>query len=246
MKIMNYTSQLVEPVRIEIGKILIAHEIFKLLPDSDYEKLKAQINSQWTEFSDTVTIRDFWNLVDSLMMGYKLKNITRDITSQQYTWSLKRGQAIAQLRFCTDVNGLPSNEKTATEIKTFLEGNLVEHQRISSDTQREFPEEGTRHFDPIIVLENNGTFFVHDGNGRLLKAIIEKRDTIDAYIGIHNGVSKSNHWIPTSYLRRLSDEKQKDLLIKLLQESENAVFEFENRVYPEERFKQEILSEVQQ
>lgn len=243
---MSYTPQLTESVRIVIGKMLIAHEIFKLLPDSDYEKLKAQINSQWAEFSDTVTIRDFWNLIDSLMMGYKLKNITRDITSQQYTWSLKRGQAIAQLRFSTYVNGLSSNEKTATEIKTFLEGNPTELRRITIGTHNEFPKGDTRYLDPIIVLENNGTFFVHDGNGRLLKAIIEKRDTIDAYIGINNGVSKSNHWIPTSYLRRLSDERQKDLLVKLLQESDNAVFEFENRAYPEERFKQEILSEVQQ
>jgi len=141
------------------------------------------------------------------MMGYKLKNITGDITSQQYTWSLKIGYAITQLRFSTNVNNLPSNGKTATEIKTLLKENPAEFQRIINNTQKEFPEESMRHLDPIVVLENNGTFFVHDGNGRLLKAIVENIEFVDAYIGTQNNAPKSNHWVPTSYLQKLSNER---------------------------------------
>lgn len=241
---MSYTSQIIEPLRIEMGKLLISHEMIKLLPNSDYEKIKTQINGKWTDFDEVVTVRDFWNLVDSLMMGYKLKNIARELTSQQYTWSFKRAQVVAQLRFSTDIAGLQSNTKTATEIKTLLEKDPAELQQVTSSTQREFSEEDTRHLDPIIILNQNGTLFVHDGNGRLLKAVIENKDIIDAYIGTQNNVLKSNHWIPTAYLQRLADEKCKEILFKILQESDNAIFEFKNRVDVEEEFKREILSEI--
>ncbi|MDO8460223.1 MAG: hypothetical protein Q7S74_03885 [Nanoarchaeota archaeon] len=242
---MSYSPQLIEPIRVELGKMLIVHEIIKLFPDLDKGLIESQVDRKWADFSKIVIIRDFWNLVDSLMMGYKLKDIAKNITSQQYTWRLITDQPIANLRFCTNINGLQINTKSVSEVKTFFEANPVELQRINRDTLTEFPEDDQRHLDPIIVFKEEEALFVHDGNGRLLKAIVEGQSNIRAYIGTRNNEAKSNHWVLTSYLQRLANGKAKELLIQVLSESINAVFEFEDRVDVDGTFKQNVLDEIE-
>ncbi|MBI3070154.1 MAG: hypothetical protein HYY87_02515 [Candidatus Levybacteria bacterium] len=244
---MSYTSQIIEPVRIGIGKMLISHEIIKLLQSSDYEEIKAKINHRWKELTDIISVRDFWNLVDSLMMGYKLKNIIRLVTSSQIDWDLDQTK-IDDLRFTSDISkieGFNVTRKTAKEVSTYL----FEHNNtlmiVKEKNHQEFANAGSRTKDPIIVEKHtDSTLHVHDGNGRLLKAIVENIEVIDAYIGTQNHISKSNHWVPTSYLQRLSDDRCKELLISILRESDNAIFEFKDRVDVEEEFKLEILSEI--
>lgn len=239
---MNHTPQLTESIRIDIGKMLIAHEMVKLFPDfGDYEKMKTQVNDKWRDVSSIVSIRDFWNLVDSIMMGYKLKNLVRDITSQHYVWSIVSAQSVGELKFSTDINGLVNNTETASEVKAFLEANPTELQRITEGTNEAFPEGNTRHMDPIIVLSQTDGLFVHDGNGRLLKAVVEGQEVISAYVGTQSQAPKSNHWVPTSHLQRLADSKSRDLLIALLGENDNAIFEFQDRVVIENEFKQGVL-----
>lgn len=244
---MNYTSNILEPIRIKMGKVLISHEIFKLMQDLDYEKIKEQINCKWDNFDDNVTVRDFWNLVDSLMMGYKLKNVVCLITSSQIIWNLANTK-IDDLRFTSDItsiNGFDIKRKTAKDVSIYLNDNsdVNVFDEVKRKMQQEFTLAGARLSDPVMVEQHiDDTLHVHDGNLRLLKAIIEKKEAINAYIGKHNNeTQKSNHWIPTSYLQRLSDQQQRDLLIKLLQESENAIYEFKNRVCAEEKFSQEVL-----
>ena len=242
---MSHTPQLIEPLRIDIGRMLLAHEMIKLFPDTgNYDEIKTQVNNQWGDFSDLVVVRDFWNLVDSIMMGYKLKNLTRDITSQHYTWNLVTAQAVNQLKFSTDIDGLMSNTKTAAEVKAFLEINPAELKRITDGTRAAFPEYNTRHLDPIIVLNQHDGLFVHDGNGRLLKAVVEGQEIISAYVGTQSQAPKSNHWVPTSYLMRLADARSKELLLATFRESDNAIFEFQDRVVVEDQFKQEVLNAI--
>ena len=93
----------------------------------------------------------------------------------------------------------------------------------------------------IEKYSSDSSLHVHDGNGRLLNAVIERQKTIDAYIGTQVNSQKSNHWVPTSYLQRLTDLKSQELLVFVLRESDNAVFEFGNRVATDNQFKQEVL-----
>lgn len=250
MKKSCYTPNLVDPARIEIGKMLIAHEMVKLFPKFDYEDLKVQVDTKWRDLKKDVVVRDFWNLVDSLTMGFKLKNIVGIITSQHYSRTLKRDVQISNLRFTTDISGLQSNGKTASEIKRFLENNKEAFQRIVQTTRREFPEGDNRHLDPAIILKNNNNqFFVHDGNGRLLKKIVGNKSTISAYIGEWTNVEKSNHWVPTSYLMRLFEEVKRnqqcvDLLISVLRESDNAIYEFKQRVPATNDEERELKTEI--
>ena len=242
---MPHTNQLTEQIRIDIGKMLLAHEMIKLFPELfDYGELKTQINDQWSNLDDEVAVRDFWNLIDSIMMGYKLKNITRDITSQHYSWNLVQTQAVSELKFSTDINGLTSNTKTASEVSAFLRANPTELKRITDGTSESFPGNNARHLDPIIILNQDSSLFVHDGNGRLLKAVVEDKKTVSAYIGTQNQAPKSNHWVPTSYLMKLADARSKDLLLATFRESDNAIFEFQDRVIAEDQFKREMLGEI--
>ena len=242
---MSHTQQLREPIRIDIGKMLLAHEMIKLFPQLfDYDELKTQINDQWSNLNGEVAVRDFWNLIDSIMMGCKLKNITRDITSQHYSWNLVQTQAVSELKFSTDINRLTSNTKTASEVSAFLRANPTELKRVTDGTSKAFPENNARHLDPIIILSQDGSLFVHDGNGRLLKAVVEGKETINAYIGTQNQAPKSNHWVPTSYLMKLADARSKDLLLVTFRESDNAIFEFQDRVIAEDQFKREMLGEI--
>lgn len=241
---MAYSSHLTEQIRVDIGRMLITHEMIKIFPGLDYDEIKRQVGNRWSNLDETVAIRNFWNLVNSLMMGYELKNIVREITSQQYVWSLTTGQAIANLEFTIDINGLQSNTKTAGEMKVYFEENPEERERVVNSTNMEFPEGDVRHLDPLVVLEQRDLLFVHDGNGRLLKAVIENLETIDSYIGTQNDVPKPNHWVSTSYLMKLTEAKARGLLITILRESDNAVFEFENGVLDENSFKREVLKEI--
>lgn len=242
---MSHTSQLKEPIRIDIGKMLLAHEMIKIFPKlSDYDELKIQINDQWSNLNGEVAVRDFWNLIDSIMMGYKLKNITRDITSQYCSWNLVQTQAVSELKFSTDINGLTSNTKTASEVGTFLRANPTELKRITNGTSEAFPGNNARHLDPIIILSQDSSLFVHDGNGRLLKAVVEDQKTISAYIGTQNQAPKSNHWVPTSFLMKLADVRSKDLLLATFRESDNAIFEFQDRVMVEDQFRREVLGGI--
>lgn len=244
------TSNLTEEIRVAIGKLLLVHEfqkLFKVYDSHFLETIKVGVEHLGNEAStgNEIGVRNFWNLVDSLMMGYKLKDITHLVTSSQIDWNLANLK-IDNLRFASDISkieGFDITGKTAREVSTYLNGHSDTFENTRVKTQREFATASSRVNDPVIVEEHtDGTLHVHDGNGRLLEAIIEKRDSINAYIGTHKNVSKSNHWVPTSYLMRLSDERQGELLIRVLQESDNAIFEFKNRVYTEEEFKREILN----
>jgi hypothetical protein len=245
---MKYTPQLTEPIRIDIGKMLIAHETIKLLPYLDYEKLKMQIDEKWRDFNVVENVRDFWNLIDSLMMGYKLKNIAQLlISSMQLDWSLE-DIATGELRFTSDITkiiGFSIGGKTAKEVSSFLHDHIDILRTVKENNTKEFLLAGARFSDPLIIEKHtDNTLHVHDGNGRLLKAIIENQKDINAYVGTHNTNQKSNHWIPTSYLMRLKDERNETLLIRLLKQSDNAIFEFENRADADEQFKQKILSGI--
>jgi len=131
----TYTNHLTEQVRIDLGKMLISHEMTKLFPSLDYEEVKRLVDGKWSNLSEVVSIRDFWNLVDSLMAGYKLKDLVKDITSQQYSWSLIENQEVTEVKFSTDINNLKSNGKTAADIKTFFDNNPEELGRIKQGTQ---------------------------------------------------------------------------------------------------------------
>lgn len=239
-KVAEHTLQLTKKIRLDIGKMLIAHELNKLFPGfDDYDHLKELVNNKWKILNDEFAIRNFWNLVDSIMMGYELKDVVRIITSECFNWKLEKDYSIDQLRFGwgEKVGNFELNGKTAMEAASYLKGHADNLSKIKAKNKEKSP----RTDDPIIVekYSSDNSLHVHDGNGRLLRAIAVGQQTLNAYIGTQVQAEKSNHWVPTSFLQRLSNSLAADSLIKILRESDNAVFEFENRVVTD--FKQKVL-----
>ncbi len=239
----GYTGNIKEKIRIDIGKLLLIHEFKKLfrrievkLPSS-FEEISIDIGqmAKKVQDGDEVGIRDFWNLVDSIMMGYKLKNIVHQITSACFNWSLE-DSAIDNLKFTSNdikINGFGIDRKSASEVSQSLLPNPQELKRVREKTSKEFPKGDTRYKDPIIVLNENKDLLVLDGNGRLIRAMILNIKTLKAYIGVRNTNTECNCWVPTNYLDRLNQEGNpcaKDLLTSIKAHSQNAQYEFDNRV----------------
>ncbi|PIZ46298.1 hypothetical protein COY32_03520 [candidate division WWE3 bacterium CG_4_10_14_0_2_um_filter_41_14] len=236
----NYTPNITQQIRLDIGKMLIAREIQKTFPDiAAYDKIKSTVNEKFEKLEEIVDIRNFWNLVDSIMMGYELKDVVRLITSENIRWRREEDYQIEQLRFGwgEKIGNFELNNKTAKE--------TTNHLKIHPDDldvqKKKYEETSQRVNDPILVEKyaSDESLHVHDGNGRLLSAIVNNQATLTAYIGAQVSVPRSNHWVPTSFLQRLSDTLTTDALIQVLRESDNAVFEFEDRVVT--NYKQRVL-----
>ncbi len=229
---MDFTTNLIEEIRLKIGRLLIAHELYKLLPESDYEQIKHQVNKKWSDFGTNNNVRDFWNLVDSLMMGYKLKNITRMITSRGFDWSEELLET-ADLRFASDITKIadfPINGKTAREVSLYLQQHPADYETTKRKVSNEYTPSSLRANDQIIVERHaNNTFHVHDGNGRLLKAIVDGTEKLTCFLCVPNNFSPNTDcWIATAYLMRLKDDGID--VSPILQQSQNARFEYGDRV----------------
>jgi hypothetical protein len=239
-KVPKHTPQITNSIRLEIGKMLIAHETIKLFPGlGDYVLIKNHVNSKWENLDNEIAIRNFWNLIDSITMGYELKDVVRIITSEYFNWRFEGNYLIGQLRFGwgEKAGNFELNGKTAKETAAYLK----EHTDILAELKAKNKEKSPRTDDPIIVEEysSDDSLHVHDGNGRLLRAIVNNQQALAAYIGTQISAPKSNHWVSTSFLQRLSDTLATDALVRVLRESDNAIFEFEDRVVT--NIKQKVL-----
>lgn len=236
------TRNLTEEIRIAIGKLLLVHEFKKLFRVDDphfLETIKAGIEHLGNEAStgNDIGVRNFWNLVDAIMRGFMLKDLVPKITSAGIDWSL-RDLPVGNLKFTSDITkieGFDINKKSFNEVKQYFESNPDKLAIVKQTTLEKYPEGDARYIDPIIVLNEDDGDFVHDGNGRLMRVIINKGKTLSAYVGSRNNKTISNHWVPTSYLFFLKeaagkDQSFTDLLNKVIASSQNAKYEWENRV----------------
>jgi hypothetical protein len=257
----NYPDHIQEVVRISIAKSLLLHEFKKLfikLTSEEIQKLNESINGWWDNPGDynLAEIRDFWNGVDGFMNGFKLKNITPLLTAENITWR-EEDVPILSLIFTADFEEIKLNGKSSSEIKNYLEKNPSEAEKLRIKNEESFSRGEKRDIDKIIVLEDSeGKLFVHDGNGRNLRALLNNKDMLPAYIGKKtDDKPETNFWIPTRLLIDLTELKQKNYLgeqefvkaiVTLLKSSQSAQYEFENRVSLGKNLKAKIMQEVKQ
>jgi hypothetical protein len=98
---------------------------------------------------------------------------------------------------------MPVAVPTGREVRTFVfdKKNAQRLKQLTQDAQRNATKTSPRDDDPIIIVEKDGKLLVYDGNRRMLKAILEKKKSIIAYVA--RGKKQPpffNHWIPTSRL----------------------------------------------
>ncbi len=238
----NYSSNITEKIRVDIGKMLLIHEFKKLFPiltTECYENLERDVLKLVSnqDSGNDVGIRNFWNLVDAIMMGYMLKDLVPKITSACFDWSLQN-LPIDNLRFTSDITqieGFDINKQSVLKVSQYLQLQPDTLRDVKEKILKNFPVGDNRHLDPVVILCEGDDYFVHDGNGRIMKAIVNGNKTISAYVGVKNTLSKCNSWVPTSYLMRLKEEAKttksvRELLEEISSSSHNVQYELEKRV----------------
>jgi hypothetical protein len=107
------------------------------------------------------------------------------------------------------------------------------------------------------VIEKDSRLVVHDGNGRLAKAVVELKSEIEAFVGRYKGKinEPEGFWVPTSFMMdymefvywaiKHKDEKKQKVLLgalrTILEIAPQAEAEFWERAVTQKQPKREII-----
>lgn len=195
---MDYPKHISEKIRSDLAISYLKHELRKIFPSIDDTEVENIFDNK-----ELTIPRDFWNGLHGVSMGFKLKNIVYLATAENVIWTHKIVN-INELQFGVELQ----QTKVLRPGKVFAR-ELIEYYARELDIQKQQLEftkqirgdDSQRESDPIIALSKNEAerpvISVHDGNGRLVRHILEGKDKISAYIGCQDGNVLKNYWIPT-------------------------------------------------
>lgn len=265
----DYPSHIYEPIRIEIATSYIKHEFRKLLwrvPESHWEAIDRDI-SDWMNSPRLATPRDFWNGFHGISMGFKLIiGLVYLVTAENIDWK-KKQFPISKLWFGVEQKETKVSKAGKLSVKEVIEFYSKEENKGLRDGYLKnisdyFKGVSFDEMFPIIIIQKQKkdslTYVVHDGNRRLMRAVLGEEEKIPAYVGKYTTREKfpKNYWIPTSILmdnlffaRRAYNEGNKKLFDKymsvlkdMLDESESAVYEMKNRAITKQQpFRNDVL-----
>jgi hypothetical protein len=182
----NYPEHIYEPIRVEVAKSYIRHELQKYLPSATGE-WKRDID-KWFEGSEIglFPARDFWNGFYGIVMGFKLLiGLTDFVTAENVSWT-KEEIKIDDLKF-TDFG-----EYTPRPVSD--EPVIV--------TQK--------------LVDGQDSFVVYDGNNRVNQAKKNGETKIEAYVSRFKGERRipTNYWIPIGMIYELVNLARKAKLVE--------------------------------
>jgi len=272
MKKRNYPSHIYDSVRAELAVSYIQHEFRKLLwrvPENHWQAIDKDI-ADWMDSPQLDNPRDFWNGFHGICMGFKLKiGLIYFVTAENVNW--KRGNIpVEDLFFGIEfppTQVIKPGLLSAKEVIKFYadpENRKIREKELK--ITRSFSK-GTppRDKDPIIVTEKivdgKVVLSVYEGNRRLIKAILEKKEVIPAFVGKFTSQEKEpkNYWISTSILMEIiyfareafergdseSFQHYMAVLKDMLAKSESAVYELKERaLIGKKTFREKILKEL--
>lgn len=244
----KYPKHIYDPLRMEVAASIVSHEFKKIFPDftnDEYCKLISQIHG-WAidpkKYSLTQEPRDFWNGVEGIMSGFRLKGVVRFITGENVTWT-KEYVEVSKFIFSTDhfhVDGIkiPTLNKSAADVYDWLkENNKIDQAILIVD---ESFGKGIPRVNDLLYCkkDKDGRYHAFDGNGRVMYALLHNIPTVPAYVGEMHEEDVKNCWIYTMFLLNLSSlfreklltlEEYKRILKKLFVISESAIIEYKER-----------------
>ena len=176
----------------------------KLLPAVRDEETWRLIDAQIASWYEALTIRNFWNAVHGISLGFHLTNFVSWITSVNIKWE-ERDVSVDDLWFGSRrLADTLMVEESAPMVREGLF--LSEHTQLRTEEQEKNEEilnsTAPRDQFPIFVIrKDKNRLRVVDGNTRLLHAIFSQKTTIRAVVGEPIGGSVfSEQWVPTSLL----------------------------------------------
>lgn len=251
-----YPKHLYEQIRREIGVDYVRHELRKYLPSIKgevWKRIDQDIEGWFDEAPFLYPVRDFWNGVHGIMMGFKLySHLLNFITGENVRWT-KEEIELELLNFGTVNSLVKEMVPEGNEVRLAMSGYLKNERLRKSHLEEmrkwyEITEE--RSTNPIIVtqkrIEGKDKLVVYDGNGRTTLAVLKGRGKILAYVGrfVDERRQPENYWLPTSLLmeivhfvkkaKEMGDDNLYDSYVRVLRDmldrSESGRYEMLNRV----------------
>jgi hypothetical protein len=230
-----YPSHIYDPMRREIAASYIKRELKKYLPSIKSEPVWADIGRDIEDwFFDApflYPVRDFWNGLHGIMMGFKLLNhLTAFITAENVIWTKEEVEI----------------EKLTVPIKD-KPGAIIDPEDTIIVTEKR--------------IDGEEKLVVYDGSNRVNLAISQGKKVMNAYVGRFEEDSKmpTNYWLPTSLLMEINHFSKQayesgdmakyrsfvTVFSEMLKESESARYEMRNRVIPgDSEYKKALLSDL--
>jgi len=251
-----YPDHIYDPTRVEIATTYLKREFRKMFSRLRGEEIWQSIDSSidnWFPKDSEVGVRDFWNGLHGIAMGFKLKiGFLQIITAENIIWEFNEHLPLdsllasgGNLKYISEE--LSEKRPRASRLKDFF----LKNKQLADKWREEFTEHGfsseTRDQYPIICAQeednNEKIYSVYDGNRRMVLAILEGKKNIPAYIGRYSTgeFSPENFWIPTSFLMELVEEGELavgengyqqtlEILRNLIKLSTSGKYELLNRV----------------
>lgn len=245
-----------EQIRREIGVDYVRHELRKYLPSIKgevWKRIDQDIEGWFDEAPFLYPVRDFWNGVHGIMMGFKLySHLLNFITGENVRWT-KEEIELELLNFGT-VNSLvkemvPEGNEVRLAMSGYLKNERLRKSHLE-EMQKWYEITEERSTNPIIVtqkrIEGKDKLVVYDGNGRTTLAVLKGRGKILAYVGrfVDERRQPENYWLPTSLLmeivhfvkkaREMGDDNLYGSYVRVLRDmldrSESGRYEMLNRV----------------
>ncbi|MDE2001454.1 MAG: hypothetical protein KGI60_02720, partial [Patescibacteria group bacterium] len=216
MQNQEYPVHLSDPLRVRIAVEYARHEMRKLFPRIRDAATLAVLDDEITRWPELLSVRDFWNGVHGISMGFRLKNIVSWLTSLNIRWE-KREVDTADLWFGGSFGPIPKlgSAESAGDVawKLFLSENIKLLEEVRKTVFEKSNDSAPRSEYPLFVVRKEDELRVIDGNRRLLQAIVNERPRISIYVGepISSPVFYE-HWVPTSLMVDLAFWHKKEFL----------------------------------
>ena len=204
-----FLPHLYESLRRKIAVSYIEQEMRKLFPQSRDASLWYSMDKQIAGWYESLSIRNFWNAVHGISMGFRLKSLVPWITSLNMQWR-EIDLPVEKLWFGGRFGPLSSLGMKVSEEVGAVKNALLQPEnkeileQAKKDIKEKYQETAPRDDFPVFAVRKEEKLRVIDGNRRVLKAILEDRKTIRAVIG--EPVAEPaiyEHWVPTSLLADL-------------------------------------------
>jgi hypothetical protein len=242
-----YPPHIHDNMRAEVAITYVRHELRKYLTSIEDKFTWGLIDSDVNDwFGTSMSLRDFWNGVHGIAMGFKLQNgMMQNITAENVSWR-KEDFAVEQLHFASDqshwtgVEGLSAREI----LDYYSKSDTASERGVRSAKARTSVISKEGEHDPIIVLQKKRDGEVqnsiYDGNRRVSLAVLDGREKVLAYIGEYTTEDwgPKNFWLPTSFLMDLVQngelggayDETLNILRKLIALSKSGEYELRERV----------------
>lgn len=206
----TYPLHVIDKKRVAMVSELLQKECIKLLPSLsklEWQKASRDITNWFEgEKSDLAPVHDFWNLADGIMVGSKLKQVIKYFSAENISWQREEvGTRKIDIEWQVgefDNLELPYTFESITRLTAEDPKVLEKNIRLSDGFEKKYKP---REYFPVILVENkNNRFSVLDGNRRVLRSVLYKKDRIAACKGSYiSGSEPLNYWVTTGELRKL-------------------------------------------